>query len=136
MLFEISDLIPFHRERIHNDVLTRSDFHVFYTGGRRFLTDSLTLYVPEKTVSLAGYSYPPPSVILFIPYAMISEIDAYVLYQFTIGLSLVLIVWITLLVRQIVMSELESPLNQSVLFALLVATSGPAFSNSVSAQPA
>lgn len=85
-----------------------NDFQFFYEGAQRFLTDPLLLYRVNTNDGFlliewdrrVDYGYPPPAVLLFVPFALISLPWSYASF---IVLSLLLVpicVWLIELLRE------------------------------------
>lgn len=111
-----------------------SDFAIYYFAAKRFLHDPSTLYEFEATLNFAGYTYPPLSILLFVPFTLLSYYTAYILFQFVVVATLIAAIGCVVIARQHVFSGTRNQPLEAILFALLVLASGPAFSNSVSGQ--
>jgi len=129
LLWEAQDLIKFH-----SAFPEKSDFSVYYSAVERLLNDSATLYEFEATLNFAGYTYPPLSILLFVPFALFDYYPAFILFQSVIAVALVVAIWCAIRIRQHIFSEQIIDHSKSALFALLVLASGPAFLTSVSGQ--
>src|SRR5438067_10923821 len=44
------------------------DYKIFYHAAARFNLNSFSLYNPDSVRTLQGFLYPPPAVILFLPF--------------------------------------------------------------------
>ncbi|MEP6879726.1 MAG: glycosyltransferase family 87 protein [Nitrosospira sp.] len=131
LLWEVQDLVKFHALLPNGP---RSDFSVYYFAAERVLSHPATLYEFEATLNFAGYTYPPLSILLFIPFTLFDYYTAYILFQFVSVIALIVAIWCIILARQHVSPELRIDHRKYTLFALLVLASGPAFSTSVSGQ--
>jgi hypothetical protein len=131
LLWQIQDLIKFHSLPPHGP---NTDFSIYYFGAERFLNHAATLYQFDQTLDLVGYTYPPLSILLFLPFALIDYYPAYILFQLVSVIALVVAALCAIRARQYVFPDLRIDHRKSALFALLVIASGPAFSNSVSGQ--
>jgi hypothetical protein len=47
-----------------------SDYRIFYKAAIRFRTNASSLYVLDSARTLQGFLYPPPAVILFLPFSI------------------------------------------------------------------
>ncbi|MEO6564343.1 MAG: glycosyltransferase 87 family protein [Nitrosospira sp.] len=131
LLWELQDLVKFHASMPEGP---NTDFSVYYFAAERVLSHPATLYEFEATLNFAGYTYPPLSILLFVPFTLFDYYTAYILFQFVSVIALMVAIWCMILARQRVSPELRIDHRKSALFALLVLASGPAFSTSVSGQ--
>ena len=100
LLWEAQDLIKFH-----SAFPEKSDFSVYYSAVERLLNDSATLYEFEATLNFAGYTYPPLSILLFVPFALFDYYPAFILFQSVIAVALVVAIWCAIRIRQHIFSE-------------------------------
>ncbi len=84
-----------------------NDFQFFYDGAQRFLTDAFLLYRVNTRAGFlliewdrrVDYGYPPPAVLLFVPFAMISLPVSYAFFMFFSLMFMPLCVWLIELLR-------------------------------------
>lgn len=106
------------------------DFHFYWEGCRRFLADPRTLY--EGTHDLRGFLYPPPSVALLVPFALLPQEAAGWSLR---AISLVAVVGVTeLSVRLFETAGVRVPPRDRVLLALAALAMGPTFTDLVFGQ--
>ncbi len=136
LLYEIQDLARFHYALIQNDKLklTSSDFLGFYLGTRRFLAGADTLYEINAARNLTGYTYPPLSVAFYAPFGLFGQSTAHAIFLVSSAGALVVALWLTLRTRRLIYGKRQSDQIKAIVFALLVAASGPSFSTFVSNQ--
>lgn len=85
-----------------------ADFQFFYEGAQRFLTDPLLLYrVNTRDGFLliewnrrVDYGYPPPAVLLFVPFALVSLPLSYAVFTLGNILLVPVCVWLMVLLRE------------------------------------
>ena len=131
LFWEAQDLVKFHSLMPNGP---NSDFAIYYAAAERVLSRPATLYDFEETLNFVGYTYPPLSVLLFIPFTLFDYYTAYILFQFVNVLALIAAISCVIQAREIHLSRTQINHRKSLLFALLVLTSGPAFFTSVSGQ--
>lgn len=57
-----------------------SDFRIFHQAARRFSQTPLALYPAEAHLTLQGFLYPPPSILLFLPFSSLDVANGYALF--------------------------------------------------------
>jgi alpha-1,2-mannosyltransferase len=132
-LYELQDLISFFKQRMVTGDRGQ-DFYVYYDAARRFLTDANSLYEPAKWRKLAGFTYPPLAVLLFTPFAVFRPELAHLLFQVVSAGMLVVCSVLVLKLRKRTSTPTAGDSNKSLLFALLLTTSGPAFATFLNGQ--
>jgi hypothetical protein len=65
---------------ITNQHISTSDYSLYVAGVQRFLVDPTKLYLESSKTLLSGYLYPPPSVVLFLPFGQLSLTTGYYLF--------------------------------------------------------
>lgn len=56
------------------------DFRIFHQAALRFSQAPLALYPAEAHLTLQGFLYPPPSILLFLPFSLFGVADGYALF--------------------------------------------------------
>jgi hypothetical protein len=108
------------------------DFHYYWQGARRFLGDPMSLYTASSMADLRGFLYPPPSVTLFLPFAILPAVAAGLLFR---ALSIAALVASVLMLLEILRDEgvVIGPRDR-VLTVLLALAAAPAFANTLYGQ--
>lgn len=84
------------------------DFQFFYEGAQRFLTDPLLLYRVNSDAGFLliewnrriDYGYPPPAVLFFVPFALITLPWSYALFMVVSLLLVPVCIWLLGLLRE------------------------------------
>jgi len=106
------------------------DFHFYWQAAQRFLADPTTIY--EGVHDLRGFLYPPPSIVLFAPFALLPQTVACWLFR---AISLAAAVSsVELLARIFEASGVRVRPRDRVLLALIALATGPTYTNMVFGQ--
>lgn len=108
------------------------DFHFYWEAGRRFLADPMSLYLNPRQSDLRGFLYPPPSIVLFLPFAVLPQMVAGAIFR---GISLVAVVMsVDLLARLFESSGLVVRPGDRGMFVVIALALGPTFINMLYGQ--
>jgi hypothetical protein len=114
------------------DTAGGDDFHFYWEAGRRFLADPTSLYLDPIQSDLRGFLYPPPSIVLFVPFAVLSRVVAGLIFR---ALSLVAVVMsVDLLARLFESSGLAVRPGDRVMLPVIALAVGPTFINMLYGQ--
>jgi alpha-1,2-mannosyltransferase len=111
-----------------------SDFRIFYNAALRFNNNAHELYQPYSVRTLQGFLYPPPAVMLFVPFSLLPLDWSYRLFMVLLYVSgfSAMTIWISL-------SDLGNKAAAisrlgKINLVLLSAVSGPFFAAVASGQ--
>jgi len=134
LAYEIFDLVHFHAHVINESDLSKTDFGIYYNAAIRFLNDPSQIYDVARSGSLRGYLYPPISILLFVPFTLVEIEVAHAAFLLLNGILIFVSAWLVALTVAATKPSCTVYNRRSALFLLLIATSGPVFTNSVSNQ--
>lgn len=108
-----------------------SDFYVFHEGVKRALDDPATLYhdyhgVVGTAERLLGFLYPPPSILMLLPFGIGSEEQGFAALQWGALFAAIgaLWIWMRMLAREHVATP---PLPTRIALVLFALVTGPVF---------
>ncbi len=132
LAYEMQDVARhIHRQFVEED-LKGNDFPVYHDAARRLLDEPSTLYDIGGARGLGGYTYPPLSILLFLPFAPLRQPPAIVLFDL-VSVAALLLSCLLVLRARLEPGARESR-AQAACFTLLVVTSGPSFCTIVLGQ--
>lgn len=111
-----------------------SDYRIFYNAALRFGHDAHDLYQPSSVRTLQGFLYPPPAVMLFVPFAMLPLDWSYRLFLVLLYVAGVagMTTWANLDARDNKTGALSG--LSRINLVLLAAASGPFFAAATAGQ--
>ena len=106
------------------------DFHFYWQAGQRFFADHGTIY--EGAHDLRGFLYPPPSIVLFVPFALLPQAAGAWTFR-AIGIVAALLS-VELLARIFETNGLRVSPRDQVLLGIVAIAMGPTYTNMVYGQ--
>ena len=132
LIYDVVDLARHVHGQAAAGHLQGSDFPVYYGFAKGLLYEPSTLYGTNEARHLGGYTYPPLSILLFLPFTPFRQTTAYLLFQAANVAALAFSCLLVLGARRHLCAR--ENWAQRVCFTLLVVTSGPSFSSFVLGQ--
>lgn len=116
---------------LNNPTAIQTDFHYYYQAAARVAGDRHLLYLPSDDV-IAGFAYPPPAILLFVPMTRLPLGVALALVTITSYLALLYAVslWWSRLARRGLVTDASSLWTT----ALIAAALGPTYMNAIFGQ--
>lgn len=104
-----------------------SDYKIFYWAAERFSENPNNLYQDSSMLSLQGYLYPPPSIIVFMPLRWLGMESGFAVFSFLVFVStlIALCLWLWILAKD---GIVKPSLQVAVATLCLMMTTGSVFS--------
>lgn len=112
-----------------------SDFRIFHQTALRFSQTPLALYPGDAHVTLQGFLYPPPSILLFLPFSLVNVATGYALFVGLLYLCTAgaLAMWLRVVGRAGLTSMTLTGADHVALLVLGLAA-GPVFAGAAAGQ--
>jgi len=117
----------------NNEITFIHDFSFYKAAAERFINDPSDIYNATDLQQELSYLYPPPAVLIFLPFAGNELASSYLVFLVTSFLFLVAAVFILIRTAELI---LKSPLtnNQKIIIYIISAGNTPVYMNFQSSQ--
>lgn len=109
------------------------DFPYYVQAAERFVANPETLYLEKSQRTLTGFIYPPPAIVLFLPFLMLPRLWGYLLFVL-LGYACIAVSIVLLTIR--LMQESKLPSNYLIVgcITVIALASGPSYLNAIYGQ--
>jgi hypothetical protein len=97
-----------------------ADYEIIRHDVDLFRSDPGLLYRPDVLQSMVGFLYPPPSILLFLPFSLLPDGAGYLAFIAFLGVSMsaAIVLWLRMMRRAAVLPPVVSAADWLVLFAM------------------